>query len=263
MFKSYQARGVVSEIFDIAVLGEDESSELHQLLNLCGDVEPLRYGDGEYLIRQDESDQDLFIVLKGVYSVEQPPLISGARSVILASVICDPQRVAVVGEMAYFGDLRRTASVRSCGVTYALRLKPAHIDVIIGCFPTLTKVICQQFARRLKEANDSIRAFQGRFALVSTKRMVSAGELLFSEGDEAPYVLQVVAGQVELCRGEHRTLREAEDDCSGFLEPEAYFRRQLHQASAIAVTDSILVSVDREHADTLIRCYPELASRLG
>ncbi|MBP1627945.1 MAG: hypothetical protein H6Q00_2420 [Holophagaceae bacterium] len=251
------------ELFDIAVLGEDESSELYQLLRLCGDVVPQRFLDGEYLIRQDEPDQDLFIVLKGVYSVEQPPLVPGGPPVILASVTCDPLKVAIVGEMAYFGDQRRTASVRSAGVTYALRLKPAHIDVIIGCFPMLTKVICQQFARRLKEANDAIRAFQSRFALVSTKRMVSAGELLFSEGDLATAIHQVVAGQVEIRRGAHSALVEAQDAASGFLEPEAYLGMRPHQTSACAHTDAILVSVDREHVDTLIRCYPELATRLG
>lgn len=171
--------------------------------------------------------------------------------------------MAVVGEMAYFGDLRRTASVRSCGVTYALRLKPAHIDVIIGCFPGFTKVICQQFAKRLKEANDVIRAFQSRFALASMKRMVSAGELVFSEGDDASVVHQVVAGQVEICQGDQRILCEAEGVSLGFLEPEACFKNQPHQTTARALTDAILVSVDREHADTLIRCYPELAKRLG
>jgi len=255
--------GRVSELFDIAVLGEDESSEIYQLLRLCQDVEPRRYQDGEYLIHQDEQDQDLFIVVKGVFTVEQPPLTLGGPPVILASMLCDPANVAIVGEMAYFGDLRRTASVRSSGATYALKLKPAHIDVIIGCFPLLTKVICQQFAKRLKEANDVIRAFQSRFALVSTKRMVAEGEVIFREGEDSQVIHQVVAGQVELQRGDRRSSCGIEGISSGFLEPEAYFANGPHRATATAKTDAILVSVDRDHADTLVRCYPELASRRG
>nr|WP_320134018.1 cyclic nucleotide-binding domain-containing protein [uncultured Holophaga sp.] len=245
--------------FDIALLETGEDSELCRLLKSCTDIGPLRYADGELLVRQDDRDQDLFIVVKGVFTVEQPPLVAGGTPVVLASVLCDPAHLAIVGEMAYFGDLRRTASVRSCGITYALRLKPAHIDVIIAGYPELTRVICQQFALRLKEANEVIRAFQSRFALVSVKRLVSEGELLFREGDPAPEIHQVLAGQVELSRGAAVTVCEPEDARSGFLEPEAFLAGRPHQTTARALRDSILVTVSREHADVLVRCYPELA----
>jgi hypothetical protein len=34
------------------------------------------------------------------------------------------------------------------------------MDAIIEGFPMLTRVICQQFAQRLKQANDALRQFQ-------------------------------------------------------------------------------------------------------
>jgi CRP-like cAMP-binding protein len=250
------------EPFDIRVLGQDEASELCALLRLCPDIEPRRYRDGEYLIREDDEDQDLFIVVKGGFTVEHPPLVAAGLPVILAAVLCDPEHIAIVGEMAYFGDYRRTASVRSSGSTYALCLQPRHIDSITAGFPALTRVICQQFTRRLKEANDALRAFQSRFALAATKQMLHAGERLFTQGDPSPALYQLLIGSVALERDGQTTLATHESLFQGFLEPEAFFRNQQHRTSAIAQTDCIVVSVDQTHKETLVRCYPELAARV-
>lgn len=250
------------EPFDISMLGGGDTSELSELLTQCPDIEPRRYRDGEYLIREGEQDRDLFIVVKGAYTVEHPPLLPSGPPVILASVMCDPYHVSIVGEMAYFGADRRTASVRSSGSTYALCLRPAHIDAITGGFPGLTRVICRQFTQRLKEANDAIREFRSRFALAATKRMVHAGEILFREGDPALALHQLLVGSIELERGGEKTLVANDVLFQGFLEPEAYFRNQKHTATATALTDGILVSIDLKDKETLVRCYPELASRV-
>jgi CRP/FNR family transcriptional regulator, cyclic AMP receptor protein len=250
------------ELFDLAVLAQDESCELCLLLQRCPDVEPRRYTDGEYLIHEGEEDQDLYIVVKGSYTVERPPLLPGGPPVILDSRMCDPDHIAIVGEMAYFGDYRRTASVRSSGSTYTLCLKPQHIDVIMDGYPALTRVICQQFTRRLKEANDSIREFRSRFALVASKRMLSAGEILFEQGDPADVIYQLLVGEIELELGFSSTVVTHETLFQGFLEPEAYLHHRPHAATAIAREECILVSVQQKHRETLIRCYPELASRV-
>jgi CRP-like cAMP-binding protein len=250
------------EPFDLSVLGPEGSSELVALLQRCPDIEPRRYRDGEYLICENEDDQDLFIVVKGAYTVEHPPLVPTGPPVILASVLCDPERISIVGEMAYFGDFRRTASVRSSGTTYSLCLKPRHIDIIMDGFPTLTRVLCRQFTQRLKEANDALREFQCRFALAASKRMVQAGEVLFTAGEPSPILYQLLVGSLQLERGGQRTVVANEGLFQGFLEPETYLRNRKHTATATAQTDCILVAVDQAHKETLVRCYPELASRI-
>ena len=250
------------EAFDITVLGREDPSEINQLLLRCPDIEPRRYRDGEYLIHENEEDQDLFIVVKGAYTVEHPPLLPSGPPVILASVMCDPFRISIVGEMAYFGDYRRTASVRSSGNTYALCLKPRHIDVITDGFPALTRVILQQFTRRLKESNDALREFQNKFALAVTKHMLHSGEVLFVKGDPSPALYQLLIGSLDLERDGQKTVATHESLFQGFLEPKAYFRNQGHLVTATAQTDCILVSVDQAHKETLVRCYPELASRI-
>jgi CRP-like cAMP-binding protein len=250
------------EPFDISALGQDDASEICSLLKRCPDIEPRRYRDGEYLIREDEEDRDLFIAVKGAYTVEHPPLVPAGPPMILASVICDPYHLSIVGEMAYFGDYRRTASVRSSGSTYTLCLEPRHIDVIMEGFPALTRVICQQFTKRLKEANDALREFQSRFALAATKHLMRAGEVLFVKGDPAPVLYQLLVGSIEIEREGQRSIAIHENLFRGFLEPGAFFRNQRHTATAVVKSDCILVSVDQSHKATLVRCYPELASRV-
>lgn len=250
------------ESFDVSVLGQDEACELCQLLKRCPDIGAVRYRDGEHLICENEADRDLFIIVKGAYTVEHPPLLPGGLPVIVASVMCDPDHVSIVGEMAYFGDYRRTASVRSSGSTYALRLKPAHIDIITEGFPVLTRILCQQFTRRLKEANDALREFQNRFALASTKHMVPHGEILFRQGDPPHVLYQLLVGAIVAERDGQVTTLVHDDHLQGFLDPEAFFRNRQHAFTAKAEGDCILVSVDQQHKETLVRCYPELASRI-
>lgn len=250
------------ESFDVSVLGQDESSELCQLLKRCPDIGAVKFRDGEHLICENEEDRDLFIVVKGAFTVEHPPVVSGGAPVILASVLCDPDHVSIVGEMAYFGDYRRTASVRSSGASYALKLKPAHIDVITEGFPVLTRILCQQFTKRLKEANDALREFQQRFALVTTKHLAHDGEVLFRQGDPPNVLYQLLVGAVEVERDGQTSTLVHDDHLQGFLDPEAFFRNRKHGFTARAKGDCILVSVDQSHKETLVRCYPDLASRI-
>lgn len=247
------------ESFDVAVLGEEESSEITQLLRRCPDVEALKYLDGDFLIREGEEEQDLYIVVRGAFTVERPASAAPGPPVILASVMCDPSKVAIVGEMAYFGKHPRSATVRSSGASYVLRLKPEHIDVIMEGFPMLTRVICQQFARRLRKSNDQIRDLQARFALAAQKRLANPGEILFSIGEPARHLFQIAAGEVRLERDGQSVTLEAESLPMGFLEPEAFLRNGVQTATAIVEQPTLLAVVDTTQKEALLRCYPQLA----
>lgn len=92
--------------------------------------------------------------------------------------------------------------------------------------------------------------------------MLHAGDILFAQGDPSPALYQLLVGNVEIKRDGKKTIVSNESLFQGFLEPEAYFRSRAHGATATAQTDCILVSVDQKHKETLVRCYPELASRV-
>jgi CRP-like cAMP-binding protein len=249
------------EPFDPSTLGEAESSELTLLLGRCPDVQPLVFRDGEYLIREGDEEQHLFIVARGAFTVERPSPAGGAPA-ILDSVICHPSSVAIVGEMAYFGMHPRSASVRSTGATYALRLEPQHITVVIEGFPILTRVICQQFARRLRQTNDTIRDLRSRFILPCDKRLATAGEVLFKAGDPPAKLFQLAAGAVRLREEGRDELVEPQDLPDGFLEAGTFLRNQPYAAMAVVEDSALLAIVDAAHKETLLRCHPGLALRL-
>jgi len=252
----------VPEPYDIASLGLAAGDEVLQLLRRFPEIEPLAYREGEYLIREDEASQDIFIVLRGALVVEQAPPVPGGAPVVLACVQAGPEAPAIVGEMAYLGSQRRAASVRSSGRSHALCLRPAHIDGVLEGFPALTRVICRQFSRRLQDTDRALSGLQARFALNSRRRLAQPGEPLFAQGDPATEVVQLVAGAVRLEQAGTVRILTAEDLPMGLLEPEAFLRGAAHAATASVEAPAFLAVIALAEREALVRCFPELVLRI-
>jgi CRP-like cAMP-binding protein len=154
--------------------------------------------------------------------------------------------------------MRRSASVRSSGLSRALRLQPAHIDRVLDGFPELTRVICRQFSKRLQETDRSLRDLQARFALNPKRRMAQAGELLFSAGEPAAALFQLMAGSVRVERNGEAQVLSAEQLPMGLLEPEAYLRGGAHAASATVEGMAFLAEIPATDRAAVVRCFPEL-----
>ena len=252
----------MAERIDSASLGLGEAEEVPRLLRQHPEIEAWAYREGEYLIREDEESQDIFIVLQGALVVEQAPAAPGGAPAILACVLAEPAEPAIVGEMAYLGAQRRAASVRSSGRSLALRLQPAHIDGVLEGYPGLTRVICRQFSRRMQDTDRALHALQARFALDPRRRLAEPGEPLFAQGDPAAELIQLVAGAVRLeCAGTVRVVTP-EDLPDGFLEPEAYLRAGVHACAATVAEPAFLAVIAPAGREAVVRCYPDLALRL-
>ena len=246
------------ERFEIADLGLDPASELIQLARRYPDIEARTYGEGEYLIREDESSGEIFVLVRGALVVEQAALVPGGAPVILACLAAEPEAVAIVGEMASLGAQRRAASVRSSGRSHALRLRPAHVEAILEGFPGLTRVICRQFAHRLRDTDQALRALQGRFALNPARRMAGPGEVLFAHGQPARELFQLVAGAVRLERDGAAAVLTAEALPMGLLEPEAFLRGGVHAATATVEEPAFLAVIGPAEREAVVRCFPAL-----
>lgn len=246
------------EAFDPVRLELEEDSEVCRLLGVHPEIESLRFRDGEYLVRENEDSLDVFLVLKGAFVVERAPSRPDLPPVPLATVLCDLEKPGIVGEMAYLGSLRRSASVRSSGSSFVLRLKPAHIDSVINDFPGLTRAICAQFSWRLRETSRSLAELQGRFAMNPQQRLAKPGERLFAQGDPAGTLFQLVTGSVRLTGASGEEVVQPEQFPHGFLEPEAFLRNRSHSATAIVESPAFLVAIDREFLPAVVRGYPEL-----
>jgi CRP-like cAMP-binding protein len=232
--------------------------EIQALLNDCSDIEPQRFRDGEFLMREQEESRYLFIVLEGAYVVERPAEVPGAPATILATVEAGPGNPSVVGEMAYFGAQRRNASVRSVGSTWTLCLQPHHIDRIVEGSPGLLKIIFRQYAQRFSDANRTMRDLQARFAMDPERRMASAGECLFRAGETADRVYQIVIGVIQL-EGPDGIQTVGPDDLpNGFLGLAPYLRGLRHSCTATVVENAFLMAVGISHREALVRSFPGL-----
>ena len=234
------------------------ASEALRLLATFPDIAAVSFGDGEFLVREGESDQDIFLVLRGGLVVEQASPTPGGAPVQLALITAEPEACAMVGEMAYLGSQLRTASVRSCGRTHTLRLEPSHIDGILEGFPDLTRLICRQFSRRLKAMDQTLRTLQDRFALDPAQRMAQQGEVLFTRGEPATRLFQLVAGSVSLDGPEGCREVTPEDLAQGLLEPGPFLAGRPQRTTATVTGMAFLAVVGLERRPALVRCFPDL-----
>ncbi|MBI1751956.1 MAG: cyclic nucleotide-binding domain-containing protein [Acidobacteria bacterium] len=235
-------------------LGSDP--ELGRLLAAHPDIEPLRFRDGERLVVEGEDSQDLYILLKGALVVEKA-LPDGTQRP-LAHLECRPQAPVIVGEMAYFGTQRRTATVRAVGSCQALHLKPSHLDAIMAGFPGLTRILCRQFTTRLSEANQELRDLRARFDLAASLRMVQPGEVLLRSGEPAHTLFQLTLGAIRVDAGGTSRLLHAEDLPDGFLGLEAFLRGTPHPFTATVEEPSFLAVIEAGRREAFLRSYPAL-----
>jgi CRP-like cAMP-binding protein len=243
--------------FHVNDLNIPKTSEIHALLEKLRDIEPLVFGDGEYLIRQDEAVTDTFIVVSGNCVVEYSSAGPERRPLkTLAVSSGEVDSPSFVGEMAYLGGGFRTASVRSSGPTYTLKIKGKHIDVIIAEFPSLTRLLCKEFTARLEEANDILKDM----AIDSKLIMKVAGETVIRKGEKADMLYQLVNGSL-IQEDDHEAV-DLDVAQNGFVDPGPFFRDSQYESTVKTVAPCSLVAIPKDFKLAVIRNYPELILNL-
>jgi len=158
------------QAFDLKTIRTKALDEISRLIERHPDITPMLFGPGECLVQEGDASQEVYVVLAGEYVVEQKPMFPDAPPSVLAKVSCGPENLAIIGEMAYLGGgQRRTASVKAIGNLQVLRLQPGHLDSIIESCPTLTRVLCLQFAGRIRQMNEIIRQMEGADFVLDTQ----------------------------------------------------------------------------------------------
>jgi len=244
------------DLLDPATLDLASDPELGPLLAAHPDITALRYRDGERLVIEGEASQDLFIVRKGSLMVEKALPDGTLRP--LAQLECSLDAPVIIGEMAYFGAQQRTATVRAVGSCQVLHLKPSHLDAIMAGFPGLTRILCRQFTTRLKEANEDLRDLRARLDLAAERRMAEPDELLFTTGDRADTLFQLVMGSIRVEEGAQGRVLKPEDLPGGFFDLEAYLRQSLHRTTVRAAESCFLGVIGGDRREAFLRGYPSL-----
>jgi len=243
--------------FDLTELSLPKNSPILSFVKHCRDVQPVRFDEGDYLFNENELSRDVYLVLSGAYVIEQgrTPL-DGRPTAILSTVMSEPDSPSFVGEMAYLGKVPRTASVRSSGCTFALQLKPQHLDLIIEKFPFLTQILCRQFAERLRETNNQFRELQSLLAMNASHRFAKPEEVLFRKGDKAELLYQLISG--EAIREETGESLTPDNLPAGFIEPGCFLRGGQYPYTVKSTMMSLVVFIKRDSHLAFIRNYPEV-----
>ncbi len=242
--------------FDISQLNVTET-EIPNLLEACSDSRLLHYDDGEYLFCEDEETTEVYAILRGAFVVEQKSGAAGLQAI--ATHHNEEDNPCFVGEMSYLGAGARTASVRSSGATYAIELKPSHLETIIERFPHFTRILCQQFSERLKEANDELKDIVATNAVPVAQVDVMAGETIVTQGEPADRLYQLIWGDVQWEQDNQPVSGRPVMD---FIEPGAYFCDLPHSVTVRAKTEVCLVAIEKATKEAVVRNYPQLILKL-
>ncbi|MFH1131482.1 MAG: cyclic nucleotide-binding domain-containing protein [Pseudomonadota bacterium] len=251
----------MSRSFEISELGISTDSDIPVLLKKCPDIRTLVFSDGEYIIKERDTDKNTFFVLRGAYVVEHSQKENDDRPPgILATVMSDLNSPSVVGEMAYLGGGPRTASVRSAGASFVLVLKPEHMDVVLNEFPFFSMILCRQFTARLKEANEFLKLIHERTAMEVKRINKDPGESIIEKGNMANTLYQLVIGTVQW--EEKEEIIGTDQLAHGFIEPKSFLRGEPYSCTVKAKTPVILVEISNKSKLALIRRYPDLILKL-
>jgi len=248
------------DLLDPAPLDLASDPELGPLLAAHPDIKTLRYRDGERLVVEGEESQDLYIVRKGSLVVEKALPDGTLRP--LAQLECSTDAPVIVGEMAYFGAQRRTATVRAVGSCQVLHLQPRHLDAIMAGFPGLTRILCRQFTSRLKEANEELRDLRARFDLAALPHVAQPGEVLVIPGEPADQLYQLTMGAVRIGEGERSQVLRADQLPGGFLALEPFLRGGVHRSKVTVEETSFLAVIPTHHREAFLRSHPALVLKL-
>ena len=171
----------LGEPYELSYLELDPDSHYHKLLQRCPDIQPIRFRDQQYIIRQGNCSNEIYIVLRGSCLIEDEKGGHGVANSAMALIHGDEQAPAFVGEMSHLADGVRIASVKSAGATHTLCLQPRHMEIIVNEFPLFTQVLCRQFTARLRESNAALRKIGESLEMQAESTFCTDGHVLYRE----------------------------------------------------------------------------------
>jgi len=230
--------------------------------------EAIRFHAGEYLIREGEEEQCIYLVLRGAYVVErsssqgsatgQPAEGGEGRPTVIAAAAGDiGEEPVFVGEMAYLGSGIRTASVRATFNTDALELLPEQMEIMLAQCPGLTRTLCRQFAERLKETSDALDEMARSLAVKAEPVKMPADTQLWEAGQPADVLYQRITGLV--VRSDTGAPVPVIED---FLEPGPFLGGGTYAYAAKTDSPCMLVRVPASSKQALVRNYPAVVLEL-
>jgi CRP-like cAMP-binding protein len=222
----------------------------------------MRFRDQEYIIRQGQQSDEIYMVLRGSCLIQDDDGGHGVANSTMAVIHGDEQAPAFVGEMAHLADGVRVASVKSAGATHTLCLQPEHMEVLVNEFPLFTQILCRQFTDRLRESNQALRRLGESLDLHGESMFCTDGHVLFQEGQPVENLYQLVDGRLlQIGPTGQRTIN-FDTYFQGFIDPASYFCDGRHETTVRAEAFAAVAVIPKSSRHAVIRNFPELVLTL-
>lgn len=233
-------------------------------------VTKLKYcslGKGEYLFRQGDHGDSMYVVLGGelsVFASEQ----GDDEPFFLSLLRCGD----VVGEMAFFSQNPRSADVMANQTCQLLELSRSHVESLFQSHPELAKSLEKEVDVRCRmrhfSRNDILRQLpyelRRRIAEISRWSHFVSGEILDVESKLEKKISVLTKGSVRVEVLDHQDdvhivdYYHVDDLIGGIIAKEGYE----HQFKLVTAEDCDLVIISLDEFEEIVQEYPPLNSFL-
>ena len=130
-----------------------EGLSVGELAAIASVTEEVDYPVGEIVIREGESGETMFLIIKGEVSVIKGAGEEGEREIELARIGTGDY----FGEMALFEDAVRSATIRTAEEARFLILHKQEFTEIVREYPQIALHICKALSGRIRELHEKIK----------------------------------------------------------------------------------------------------------
>lgn len=229
-------------------------------------VTKLKYcslGKGEYLFRQGDTGDSMFVVLGGELSVFASAQ-DDSEPFFLSLLRCGD----VVGEMAFFSQQPRSADVMANQTCQLLELSRSHVESLFQSHPELVSSLEKEVEVRSRmrhfSRNDVLRRLpyelRRRIAEHASWTHVPSGSLLLPEANQKQRLCVLTKGSVRVevrdCNDKVHTVEHYHtDDLIGHVSSEHQTTRPF---KLITAEDSEMVTIALDKFSDIVQEYPPL-----
>ena len=130
-----------------------EGLSVSELAAIASVTEEVDYPVGEVVIREGETGETMFLVIKGNVSVIKGEEEEGTQKIELARIGAGDY----FGEMALFEDTVRSATIRTAEESRFLVLHKQEFTEIVREYPQIALHICKALSNRLRQLHEKIK----------------------------------------------------------------------------------------------------------
>jgi hypothetical protein len=131
-----------------------EGLSVSELAAIASVTEEVDYPAGEIVIKEGESGETMFLIIKGEVSVIKGAGKEGEREIELARIGTGDY----FGEMALFEDAVRSATIRTAEEARFLILHKQEFTEIVRGYPQIALHICKALSGRIRELHEKIKS---------------------------------------------------------------------------------------------------------